>query len=164
MTPLSFLHLAENKPLATSLCAVAKVMAPAQRPWWIIGSAAVALHLDRSIDVADVDVLLFPDDARLVRQQLGISSPTAEAHHLFRSEEYFTWTGNGLPVEFMAGLSVFTGNEWTKIAMRTRQAFATGTASIYTPDVDELAGLLKLFGRPKDKERLALLEKAGFSV
>jgi hypothetical protein len=150
--------------LESTLAAVAGVLAEAKKPWWIIGSAAVSLHLKRDISVNDVDVLLSVSDARQVREKLAIPPAAIDPHPLFHSEEYFTWDSQALPTEFMAGFSVSIAGEWQKVICRTRQAFEVAGQMLYAPEIEELALLLKCFGRPKDVERLALLGGGGFSV
>jgi hypothetical protein len=49
--------------LGETLARVADALAGARHPWWIIGSAAVALH-GADVTVGDVDVLLGEEDAR----------------------------------------------------------------------------------------------------
>jgi hypothetical protein len=132
-------------------------MTNAKEPWWIIGSAAVALHLQRDIGVNDVDVLLSIADAGEIREKLAIPCAPISPHPLFHSDHYFTWDRLALPAEFMAGFSVCVEGKWRKVICRTRRSFEIAGQTIYTPDLDELASLLRLFGRPKDMARLALL-------
>jgi hypothetical protein len=144
-------------PLESTLASVAIIMAEAREPWWIIGSAALALHLQKEIDVTDVDVLLSVADACDVREKLKIPFTPISPHPLFHSKEYFTWDRHALPAEFMAGFSVHIEGKWQKVTCRSRQLFEVAGHAIYTPDIVELASLFKLFGRPKDLARLALL-------
>lgn len=139
-------------------------MVQARDPWWVIGSAAVSLHIGKNIAVQDIDVLLSVEDARKVRRELDIVATPNEPHPLFFSEEYFTWIANPLKVEFMAGFAVFSRGKWEKIMCGTRQLFVVGTQNIYVPEAIEMGLLLNLFGRPKDDERLCLLRQSGFSV
>ncbi|MGL5838620.1 MAG: hypothetical protein ACRCY3_08990 [Sphingorhabdus sp.] len=133
-------------------------MALSRDPWWIIGSAAIAIHLQQDVGVKDIDILLSVDDACRVRHQLAIPYMPARPHPLFASKEYFAWYQPAIPVEFMAGFSVCVQHQWHPIECRTRQSFVVGDERVYVPDIGELASLLKLFGRPKDLNRLALLK------
>ncbi|WP_310596167.1 hypothetical protein [Sphingomonas sp.] len=144
--------------LASTLAAVAKAMAPATRPWWVIGSAAVALHDVAAGEVRDVDVLIDPVDVTALFGELSIAPITLAPDPLFRSDVFARWTGAGLPVEFMAGFSVATVDGWSAVRPVTRQAIALGAATVYTPDRAELIALLRRFGRPKDLRRAAALE------
>jgi len=62
-----------EQALVASLEAVAEVMENAQDPWWIIASAAVALHGADPGPVGDVDVLLSLSDARRIIQTIGLA-------------------------------------------------------------------------------------------
>lgn len=139
-------------------------MADCKNPWWVIGSAAVALYLGRDIGVRDVDILLEPGDAKAIRERLGISFAAAKPHPLFRSREYFTSNASPLPIEFMADFSMFSDGRWEAVTLTTRRRMQIGSIVLYTPDIGELVLLLGRFGRPKDLERLALLEAGSFSV
>jgi hypothetical protein len=134
-------------------------MVEARKPWWIIGSGAVALHLQRDIDLNDVDMLLSVEDARSVRKRLGIAANRPVPHPLFHSVEYFSWNKPPLPVEFMADFSVCVEGAWEKVSCKTRQPFNVDGRIVYVPDVEELAQLLARFGRPKDTARLSLLRE-----
>ena len=60
-------------------------------------------------------------------------------------------------VEIMAGFHVATSAGWTEVLPRTRVPIGVEEATIYVPRRDELAEMLRLFGRPKDDERIRLL-------
>ena len=150
--------------LDTTLAAVASIMADCVDPWWIIGSAAVSLHLQHDVGVNDIDVLLSVSDAVQIRRKLGIPVAATVAHPLFDSDAYFSWDPLPLPVEFMAGFSVRAGKGWRKVAFHSRQSFVINGQTLYAPNVLELLRLLRRFGRPKDLARLALLDEGAFSV
>jgi hypothetical protein len=61
-----------GEPLATALTAVGTLMIMADDPWWVIGSAAVALHGADAGRIADVDVLFSVSDARRILPSIGI--------------------------------------------------------------------------------------------
>src|SRR4051812_40445569 len=115
-----------DAPLAATLSAVGNVMKAAHDPWWIIASAAVALHGADAGRVADVDVLLSLRDARRLLPPLGIDVRPGAAHPIFQSDVFGTWTGQPLPVEFMVGFFHRSGDRWLPVAPLTRQAVAIG--------------------------------------
>jgi len=132
-------------------------MRDAQDPWWVISSAAVALHGVVPIEVGDVDVLMSVVDARRVMDQLGVVPIEDGASALFRSMLFGRWETPPLVVEIMAGFHVATGSGWTKVLPRTRVPIFVDESVVYVPDRAELAEMLRLFGRPKDLERVRLL-------
>jgi hypothetical protein len=132
-------------------------MQSAQRPWWIIGSAAAALHGASPITVADVDVLLSVADARRTLPTLGLKPVSGNGSSQFRSEVFATWYGHPLPVEFMAGFYVCAEGRWAPVVLKTREAITIQGAEVFVPGRRELLGLFASFGRPKDLERGRLL-------
>jgi hypothetical protein len=144
-------------PLNDTLASVAAIMADARDPWWIIASAAAALHGASPITVADVDVLLSVEDARLLLPVLGVAPYQAPPNPLFRSEVLAKWPALPVPVDFMAGFEHRVGDAWHPVWPATRQAITIGAATVYVPERDELRRIIAEFGRPKDLERARLL-------
>jgi hypothetical protein len=143
--------------LIETLGSVAVIMADAREPWWIIASAAAALHGARPISVADVDVLLSVEDINRILPMLGIEPYRGPSNPLFRSEVLAKWPAPPVPVDFMAGFEHRVGDIWHPVWPVTRQAITIGTATVYVPERDELRRLIAGFGRPKDLERAQLL-------
>ena len=142
-----------NPDLARSIRGVGEVMASARDPWWIISSAAVALHGVDAGRVADVDVLLSIDDAEQIFPSLGLPLAPGLDHPDFRSSLFATWTQPPLAVEFMAGFRYRAGDAWLPVQPRTREAISVGNVTVHVPDREELARILRGFGRSKDIER-----------
>jgi hypothetical protein len=143
--------------LQDTLCAVARVMESARDPWWIIGSAAAALHGASPIAVADVDVLLGVEDARRILPAIGIEPLPGSENPKFRSEVFGTWRAPPLSVDFLAGFCVQVAESWQPVEPVTRLAIDLGGATVYVPERDELRRILESFGRPKDLARVRLL-------
>lgn len=147
--------------LRAALKDVAHAMLPAQREWWIIASAAMALHGVDPGTVRDIDVLLDPRDAPAVLGALGLEPRRGSGDSLFRSDLFVRWDGAALPVEFFAGFHLFEQGAWHAIALQSRQAVDLGGSLLYVPAADELLGLFRRFGRPKDLVRAAALSASG---
>ncbi|RKE50024.1 MULTISPECIES: hypothetical protein [unclassified Sphingomonas] len=143
--------------LRQTLVMTADALEGAQDPWWVISSAAVALHGVAPIEVGDVDVLMSVADAQQAVDQLGVVPIEDGASALFRSTLFARWEMPPLVVEIMAGFHVATGSGWTKVLPRTRVPIFVDERVVYVPDRAELAEMLRLFGRPKDLERVRLL-------
>jgi hypothetical protein len=132
-------------------------MQAARDPWWIIGSAAVALHGGDPIEVADVDVLCSADDARTVIQRLGLQAIADESDALFRSGVFARWYMPPLAVEFMADFHVRSEGLWRRIWPVTRALLTLDGGVVAVPSRAELRKLLLTFGREKDLLRARLL-------
>jgi hypothetical protein len=139
--------------LSTSLKAIGTIMDQALEPWWIIASAAVALHGADPGHVADVDLLLSVADARRILPAIGVEPRPGTPHSVFRSSVFGTWTGTALPVEFMADFQRRWGEAWLPVRPATRQAVEIQGAVVFVPERTELQAMLAAFGRPKDMER-----------
>ncbi|WID95737.1 hypothetical protein QO058_23760 [Bosea vestrisii] len=144
-------------PLIETLGSVAAIMETAREPWWIIASAAAALHGASPIAVADVDILLGVEDISRILPALGIEPYQGPPNSLFRSEILAKWPAPPVPVDLMAGFEHRVGEAWHPVRPATRQAIAIGAATVYVPERDELRRIIEGFGRPKDLERACLL-------
>ncbi|AZO81414.1 hypothetical protein BLM15_14010 [Bosea sp. Tri-49] len=132
-------------------------MENARGPWWIIASAAAALHGARPITVADVDVLLSVEDISRILPALDIESYQGLPNPLFRSTVLAKWSAPPVPVDLMAGFEHRVGETWHPVQPTTRQTITIGRATVYVPERDELRRIIAGFGRPKDIERARLL-------
>lgn len=146
-----------SAPLIETLGSVAAIMEKAREPWWIIASAAAALHGASPITVADVDILLSVEDVDRLLPLLGIEPYRGPPNLLFRSQVLAKWPAPPVPVDLMAGFEHRVGEAWHPVQPVTRQAITIGAAAVYVPERDELRRIIERFGRPKDLERARLL-------
>ena len=142
-----------NPTLSAALAATGILMDEAQDPWWIIASAAVAIHGADPGHVSDVDVLLSVADAIRILPRIGVQLRSGSAHPTFRSRIFGIWTGTALPVEFMADFQCLSARGWQPVQPATRQPIEVDGVIVFVPDRSELQALLGAFGRPKDIER-----------
>ena len=142
-------------PLAAALAEVAAAMLPARDEWWLIGSAAMALH-GADVEVADVDLVTSVADAERL---FGDVVHPGTASDRFRSDRFGHWATAGLTVEVMAGLEVQVGGSWQPVAVPARMPMRLGDTLVFTPGVEGLLSMCRLFDRPKDRVRAALLER-----
>ena len=148
--------------LTATLAALAPAVAVCEAPWWLIGSAAMALQGVSPLVVNDVDLLVDIADAARVAEFLGIGF-VARPDDLFHSARFARWNGGPLPVEIMSGLQVHRPDGWVAVRPATREAVVAAGLRLFVPSVAELAELCRLFGRPKDLKRLALIERLSAS-
>ncbi|QGP80102.1 hypothetical protein GL174_02380 [Sphingobium sp. CAP-1] len=121
--------------------------------WWIIASAAVALHGADAGMVADVDVLLSVADAARILPAIGVTARQEAGSDRFRSVLFGAWRDAPLPVEFMAGFHYRSTAGWREVQPQTRCTVQIDGITLFVPDRLELRQLLAGFGRPKDQER-----------
>jgi len=132
-------------------------MAEPEDDWWIISSAAVALHSEAPLEVGDVDVLLSSNDARRLFPRLGIAPLPEPGNALFRSAIFGRWDAPPLTVEFMADFQYCRDGRWIDVAPGSRDRIDVHGATLFVPAREELRALLLSFGRAKDLDRAALL-------
>ena len=150
--------MALRPELRQSLAMTAEATAQARDPWWIIGSAAVALHGADVPDIKDIDVLMTAADAEKVLRRLGLPSRPPTSSTLFRSSAFGTWGAPPLPVEIMGDFSLATSAGWRAVRPETREVVTVDGKRLFVPAAAELIALLRSFGRPKDLIRIRLLE------
>lgn len=149
-----------SRPLSATIAAVVAELAHTRDPWWIIASAAAALHGAHPITVADVDILLSSADARRLFPRLGIIPATTSTHPRFRSDLFGRWTAMPLVVEFMAGFRLRNHDRsWWAVQPKTRVPVRVDRSVVFVPALPELRDMFERFGRPKDLARLDLLDR-----
>jgi hypothetical protein len=144
--------------LGEALECLSAAMAGAQRPWCLIGSAAMALH---GVDTrpADVDVLFDPADAPAVANALNLPLTRGRSDGKFRSQWFQRQERTLFSIEFMAGLEVFDGVRWTPVVVPQPTWLPVGRQRIPVAPVEALIAHCRLFARPKDEPRARLLAK-----
>lgn len=146
-----------KQPLRETLHLAGELMRGAEDHWWIIASAAAALHGVDQPEVADVDVLASDRDAISVLGSLGVSPLPKSPHPLFESRILGRWTGAPMTVEIMAGFRFRGVSGWQPMAPASRERVELDGVSLFVPSRGELAELLTALGRPKDLERAGRL-------
>ena len=136
---------------------VSAALAEAEDPWWIIGSAAVALHGGDPGIIADVDVITSRRDLDMLYEELPLTATPDTTKDFFLSERFGRWSEPELDVEFMTGLKVRVDGVWQRVEPQTRLAFDVGGETVYAPERAELIAILHQFGREKDLRRAATL-------
>ncbi len=149
------MHL--DAELIASLPLVVTAMAAARHDWWLIGSAAVALHGGDAAPVRDVDVLIDLRDTAALSAVPGVEVGTDQGHEIFRSDWFGRLSGAPLPIELFAGFSVMGPGGWSRITLATRLPVVCGPATLFVPERQELVALLHCIGRGKDLARAASL-------
>ncbi len=144
--------------LTATLDAVAAAASDLRDPWWVFGSAAMALAGLPDLAPPDVDLLVSERDARCLTDLWGAEVETSPGTGLFRSRIFAKARIAPLPIEIMAGFEVMAAGAWTAVRPASRLAVAHGAGTIFIPSAAEQAQICRLFGRPKDLARVAALE------
>ena len=128
-------------------------------PWTLIGSGAAWL-VGARVTVADLDVLTSTRDAETLidhwRMRLGATTAAAGAER-FRSR-FGRFVFPGLAVEIMGGLEVADEAGWEPVRVGEIMTVDVAGMRVPIPPVEEQIRVLESFGRPKDRQRAALLK------
>ena len=136
---------------------VSGALAPARDPWWVIGSAAVALHGADAGEVGDVDVIVSLSDFDRLEASGLIKPIEKRARDHFNSEKFGRGSVGGYEVEYFANLRVFANGEWHLVEFDEAEFVDFQGTEIRIPTRADLIALLELFGRAKDLRRAAAL-------
>lgn len=142
--------------LVRSAEVIARVM-PAGADWWIIGSAALALS-GVEVEPRDIDVFAASRVIEVARRALDVVTMPS-SNERFRSDPYFQLCPDGgLEIDFMGALQVKTGERWVDLRIESKIRATCGSVTLFVPSIAEQGRILRLFGRPKDLARAALID------
>ena len=134
---------------------IARIM-PADGDWWIIGSAALALS---GVDVEPRDIDVFAAPGIIEQARLALDVPAMPSgNDRFRSTPYFQFQPEGgLEIDFMGGLEIRVDDAWVRLRIESVLPVTIGNVSLFVPSLEEQGRILRLFGRPKDLVRAAMI-------
>ena len=138
---------------------VAEALASARDPWWIIGSAAVALHGEDPGTVNDIDVIISPRDFDRLEAARILKPVKHRTRDHFNSEKFGRSRVGEYEVEYFADLRVLADGEWHLVEFDEAEIVDCQGVELRVPARAELIDLLQLFGREKDLRRAACLRK-----
>ena len=137
---------------------VAALLSDTSDPWWILGSAAMALIGVDPGEIRDIDVLVSSRDARALRECDGVENAADGGSETYRSAVFLRTQADTLTVEIMAGYDIRRGDIWQPVAPASREKVMVGDAAVFVPSREEQISLLKRLGRDKDRRRLQLFK------
>ena len=143
--------------LAELLASLPGELAACREPWWLIGSAAMAVH-GAPAAVRDVDLLLEVGDAEMFLSRRGMAAEAGVPSDLCASTVFASWREPPFTVELFAGFRLRDGDRWRPLVPETREERPIGHTTVFVPSVAELITWGRLFGRPKDRAREPLLQ------
>jgi len=142
-----------------ALAEVAALTAGARDRWWVIGSAAAALHGAAAGPIRDIDLLMSARDSASLLRAACVEPKPGVADERFRSAVFGTVPLGPLPLEVMGALHLRGAAGWSPLRLRTRERVRIGGAELFVPAAAELSRLFRRFGRDKDLARASALEQ-----
>lgn len=152
--------MALDAELKTTLLNTAHWLADTNDPWWVLGSAAIALLGIDPRSIGDIDVLVSERDALALMKRRSLKNHSDGGTDKFRSNIFVLPILGKRRVEVMAGYKICLANEWKPIWPKTRNPVDISGTSLWVPDAAEQIELLRMLNRPKDLERVELIERA----
>lgn len=144
----------------TTLERIADFLAETSDPWWVLGSAAMALIGVDPGEIRDIDLLVSAKDARALMRKHGLTNQADGGTDQYRSDFVLTPDLGDRPVEILSGYQICQGGIWAPAQPQSRQSIQTGSVTMFVPDRAEQIALLKRLGRPKDLIRLQMFDDA----
>ncbi len=143
-----------SQPLKTTLEEVTVYLDQTHDPWWILGSAAVALKGYDPGEVRDIDVLVSLSDAARLMQHWGSLDEVDGGTANYRSQHFLKPALGPVPVEIMAGYEICEKGRWLSVWPMTRDAIKIGSTTLFVPGDEELISIFRRLGRDKDFDRI----------
>jgi hypothetical protein len=139
---------------------LARLMVGVERPWWVIGSSALALSGVPNIEPDDVDVVSDSETLTCLLKHAGIDLTPSVPHARFRSQPYQRLdVPGGTPIELMGDLEVHDGTEFRPLKIQSRQTVVALGREFFIPLAQEQIAILRRFGRSKDLAKAKLLSE-----
>lgn len=150
-----------SQPLCDGLIRLLSLIPKDADPWWIIGSTAMLLAGAEGIQPHDIDLLSSAATVSGVLRHAGQLPPEPIPSGRFHSHPFARISSPAaLSIEVMGDLAVFSDGEWQRVWPKSRQAVrVAGVGTVYIPDAAEQIEIKLLFGRKKDQEKIAVLQK-----
>lgn len=135
-------------------------LADTKDPWWILGSAAIALLGVDPNGVRDIDVLVSERDAEALMIHHSLENRFDGGTTCFRSNTFILPNLGALRVEVMAGYEIRVKDEWLNVWPQTRFSVVVSGSVLWIPEAREQIEILRMLNRPKDLGRIELIEAA----
>ncbi|MEO1552846.1 MAG: hypothetical protein AAFR82_02850 [Pseudomonadota bacterium] len=152
--------MALEAALKTTLLRTADWLAGTRDPWWVLGSAAIALLGIDPHGIGDIDVLVSERDAKALIERHSLTNQSDGGTDKFRSNVFILPALGKYRVEIMAGYEIRLANEWTPVWPQTRRSVDLSGTSLWVPDAAEQIEILRMLNRPKDLDRIERIARA----
>ena len=146
--------------LVATLAGLRPALQAMRDPWWIIGSAGLALAGAFEERPQDIDLLTSARDAQAMRDSWRghVQAETHPADGVQFRSIYARFAHLPLPVEVMGGLEVRRNGSWEALTVRESETAVVDGFEIRVPALAEQIRVLRLFGRDKDLAKAARAE------
>ncbi|WP_117190807.1 hypothetical protein [Rhizobium terrae] len=141
------------------LLQLSEFMSVCRDPWCIFGGAAMYLHGFRDPGFSDIDVLASLTDVERIAVSHALRNEAEGGTQRFRSQALLHPDIGDIAVEIMAGFEIFADGRWQAVTVADHAEVRYRSATVWVASPKDVGGIFRLCGRPKDIERLGLLEQ-----
>lgn len=130
-----------------------------QDDFFVIGASALTLSGIEIGTTRDIDILSSRRDALYLQQVWAeklIKDHVTERDDLFRST-FARYSFGVMDIEVMGDLEINKNKAWQKLKIRDHSVIDLKCVPIKIPTIREQIRILELFGREKDKEKIAFI-------
>ena len=152
--------MALDAELNTTLLRTAEWLAGNNDPWWVLGSAAIALMDIDPRGIGDIDVLVSERDALALIKRHSLKNYSDGGTDRFRSNFFILPVLGRYRVEVMAGYKIRQADKWAPVWPKTRIPVNISGTSLWVPEATEQIEILRMLNRPKDLARAEQIERA----
>ncbi|MDJ0920826.1 MAG: hypothetical protein QNI84_06830 [Henriciella sp.] len=148
-----------NADLIATLGQLSAFLDHTEDPWWVLGSAAVALKGYNPQGVRDVDVLVSERDAEALIKRWGIRNQRDGGTATYRSRYFLLPKLGALRVEIMAGYEIVCDDTWQAVQPTSRTRIDVEGMPVFVPSDEDLISLFQMLGREKDLMRISAMRQ-----
>jgi hypothetical protein len=141
-----------------TLAGLAEFLSHCRDPWCVFGGAALYVHGYRDAPVADIDVLVSPDDCERIVARHSVCNEADGGTQRFRSRAVLRPRLGPVAVEIMSDFEIFADGRWHSVEIETVAHMRLGSIDIPVAGIEDICSILKLSGREKDLQRLRLID------
>lgn len=134
---------------------VSELLSHAADPWWVLGSAAMALIGVDPGQIGDIDVLVSLRDAERLGDAHQLQNQADGGTEQFRSSVFLQPDLGERRVEIMSGYEIRRGDKWEPVQPASRLRVMLDDAALFVPERWEQIEILNRLARPKDRERIS---------
>lgn len=134
---------------------ISGLLSAAADPWWVLGSAAMALIGVDPGEIRDIDVLVSRRDATALMDSHHWENQADGGTEQFRSSIFLRPGLGEKRVEIMSEYEIRRGDKWEPVQPASRLRVMLDDTALFVPERWEQIEILNRLARPKDRERIS---------
>ena len=137
--------------------ATAHCLNAGQMEWMMFGGAAMILHGFDIPPAKDIDIIVSGGTAARLMDELSLVNYANPESQLFRSDYLLRPKFGPVPVEILGNFRIWIGQAWHPVRVAQVVEVKIESQRVFVPELNDLASIFDLSGRPKDVIRSAMI-------